>query len=812
MKTPFFHAALAAILLCAGGADLHGQGQRPAINQAHLQAVQFVKTYCADCHNPEKMKGEWSASPLLATRSVSENIPEWEEVLKQIAEQEMPPAKAKDAKRPTDVQYTAMAGWLQKEIAVATGNAGRLARRLNRAEYNNTIRDLLGLDVRTADSFPQDLGREGFDNVAEAQSVSPLLLQKYLRAAREALDLTIVKGGEPVKIQRRYFPLNFAQTGGREPVVASPIGLEKIIEAKELNAFKQPKDPALGIFALDFGSGQSGKDGKPGAVREGKGAHGYEVVLPHDGKGGRRAEMTIKSPVKFGRYRLSVQAYATATRGSDTFEPAGACIMGINVNGVRVFDQPVSVSDESKPYTFEFDTDRERTEITIAAASSVNKKDEPLIPRLVVCDATLEGPIYDAWPPAPHRAIFGPDGNWTVAEIFANFLPRAFRRPVQAAEIETYKAITDAELKGGASKEEAVSIGLQAALISPSFLYLVEESRPNRKLSDFEFATRLSYFLWSSMPDATLFALAKSGKLREPQTLKAQVLRMLRDPKAEALVDNFAGQWIGFRRLADLAPDAGVFKLWDEDLRKAMREESEHFFRHIMRENLSVLNFIESDFTFLNERLARHYGIEGVKGGEIRKVPLKPEFGRGGLLTQAGVLTLGSQPTRSSPVFRGKFVVEHLFNRPPPPPPANVPQLDESKVATPKNLREQLAQHSADANCAGCHVKMDPWGLALEGFDGIGRMRQMTDDEVTGILGVGQKIVGTAGLKKELFARKEAFVRGLMEKMLIYACGRTTTIDDRQQIPTLSAYVVKENYQFHALIMATTFSNAFQTR
>ncbi len=782
-----------------------------AMAPAHAQALQFVKTYCVDCHNAEKMKGDYDVTPLLKTRSVKENIPEWEDVLKQITEQDMPPRKAKEAKRPTDAQYTAMAGWLQKEVALATGNAGRLARRLNRAEYNNTMRDLLGADVHPADIFPQDLGREGFDNVAEAQSVSPLLLEKYLRAAREALAMVIVTQKEPEKLQRHYYPLNRDQRQGKEPTKTLPPDLAATVAVQP--EYKQ-QTLATQVMGLDFGSGSPGKDGKPGPVREGKGPHGYEVVLPHTGNMGRRGQIDFKNSLPLGRYKLVVRAYAEKAKSfkGDVLEPSGACVLGLDVNSIRVEERSVPIAAAPQVFEFEFSTDREKTGLSFGAASSVNKADLPGIPNLIICDAELTGPIYDQWPPAPHRAIFGPDGKWTVDEIISHFLPRAFRRPVTMDEVAKYRAIAEEETKAGASKEEAVNVALQAILVSPNFLFLVEDSRPDRKLNDYEFAARLSYFLWSSMPDADLTALAKSGRIRDPQTLRGQVLRMLRDPKAEAMVDNFAAQWIGFRRLGDIAPDPTVFKTWDEDLRKAMRDESENFFRYVMRENLSVLNFLDSDFTFVNERLARHYGIEGVKGSAFQKVTLKPELGRGGLLTQAGVLTLGSQPTRSSPVFRGKFVVEHLFNRPPPPPPANVPQLDESKVATPKNMREQLAQHAADANCASCHVKIDPWGLSMEGFDGIGLARKLSDDEVTGILAEGGKVVGSAGLKKELMARKDLFIRGLMEKTMLYACGRTMTIEDRQQVPQLCAYVAKEGYKFHAMVLAAVFSQPFQTR
>lgn len=800
----------------ATGAKEPGAAGSPAkttavASGAHAQAIQFVRTFCLDCHNAEKMKGDYDISPLLATRAVKDNIPEWQEVLHQITDQEMPPAKAKDHKRPTDAQYQAMAGWLEKEIAVATGNAGRLARRLNRAEYNNTIRDLLLVDARPADNFPQDLGREGFDNVAEAQSTSPLLLEKYLRAARSALDLAIVAGKEPAKLHRRFYPLNRDQQAGKEPTKPLPADLAATVATQP--TYKQ-QNLDVQVLGLDFGSGSPSTGPRPGSVREGKGAHGYEVVLAHTGNMGRRAEIGFKNPLPGGRYKIAVRAYAEKSKNKkgEVLEPTGACIMGFDIARRRTAERSVPLTDQPQTFEFEFPgSDGEKTAVSIGAATAVNKVDLPGIPNLVICDVELSGPLYDQWPPPSHRAIFGPDGSWSLEEIFANFLPRAFRRPVTADEIAKYRTIAEDEMKAGATKEGAVSVALQAVLVSPNFLFLVEESRPDKKLNDYEFAARLSYFLWSSMPDAELAALAKSGKIRDPQTLKAQVLRMLRDPKAEAMIDNFASQWIGFRRLADLAPDPTVFKTWDEDLRKAMREEAEEFFRHVMRENLSVLTFLDSDFTFVNERLARHYGIDGVKGGEFRKVALKPELGRGGLLTQAGVLTLGSQPTRSSPVFRGKFVVENIFNRPPPPPPANVPQLDEAGATSPKNLREQLAQHASDANCSGCHVKMDPWGLALEGFDGIGLARAMTDDEVTGILAEGQKVVGTAGLKRELLARKDAFVRGLMEKTLLYACGRTLTIDDRRHMPSLCSYVAKEGYRFHALIMAAVFSQPFQS-
>lgn len=284
---------------------------------------------------------------------------------------------------------------------------------------------------------------------------------------------------------------------------------------------------------------------------------------------------------------------------------------------------------------------------------------------------------------------------------------------------------------------------------------------------------------------------------------------MLKEPKADALVENFAAQWLNVRRGDDLMPKFGS---WDPDLQYAMQQEPKEFFRYVMRENLSLLTFLDADFTFLNQRLARHYGISGVNGSSFRKVALKPEDHRGGLLTQALVLSIGSPPTRTSPVSRGKFVVDAIFNRPPPNPPANVPKLDEKAVATPKTLRDQLAQHARDPQCAGCHEKIDYWGLALEGYDGIGALRKVTPQDETAVLPDGRALVGIDGIKQELLRRKSDFVRGLAEKMMLYSLGRTLTFDDKEQIPAIHDHVAASKYAFSSLVEAIVLSEAFHRR
>lgn len=772
-------------------------------------ARQFLQTYCVSCHGEKKPKGDFDIRPLIESNDLKEHLPRWLDVLDQLDSAQMPPRKNLKAKRPQAIEYRELATWLKPAIQVASRSGGRLTRRLNRAEYNNTIRDLLLIDPRPADRFPQDLGRQGFDNVAEAQSVSLLLLEKYLRAARESLSQAIVTGPEPAQINVRYFPLGSSQKSGKSPIKPSSIALETLARKERREQEKGP----VQFLRLDWSSGSRDGDGN---VREGKGAHGYEVRLEHTGNSSRRGSFQFNNLLPGASYRLTVRCYAEQARDrrSEQFiEPTGSCLMGIFVNGERIHTQPVGITKKPGIFEFNFTTQRTKTEVAMAASSSVNEKDRPGIPNLVVCEAAISGPLYDSWPPASHRAIFGDEGKKSLREIFSRFITRAFRRPSTDEEISLYISIAESGMEDGLGQEEAVALALQAALASPNFLYMVEGTRPGGALSGYEVASRLSYFLWSSMPDKELFQLAAAGRLGNTAILREQVKRMLEDPKAEALVENFAAQWIGFRRMNDIAPDPTVFRKWDEDLRSAMRAEPEHFFRNVLRENLELGSFLDSEFTFVNERLARHYGIDGVVGGEFRKVKLDPATHRGGLVTQAGVLTLASQPTRSSPVFRGKFVIDKLFNRPPPNPPADVPPLtDEPELSKPGNLREQLARHVRDPACAGCHSKIDPWGIALENFDGIGTWRDLPEDDLATVLPDGTRFSGPEGLKKILMGRRDQFLRGLAEKLFLYALGRTLTLDDFDQVDLLVEQTRREGGTFRALATFIVLSESFRKR
>lgn len=778
----------------------------PAFNPANSSA--FFKAYCVACHGATKPEGYFNnlnIEPLLAGGKLAESVTTWQAVLERLEARDMPPDDGKSV-RPGEEDFEKSSAWLRHELVRFTPPRGHWSRRLNRLEYNNTIRDLLRIDYGAADEFPPDLGLEGFDNIVEAQSLAPNLLEKYAQAAQDSLERAIFSGERPPLIDIHYYPITREQWEKKAPLKPSPIDLEQVIGRHEV--------------AFDYGGAKTGDVRflvAGGTQREGKGPHGYETVIEHrqhPEKRGAQIHFEWPSPVLGARYKVKVKAYAEPNQDKQGREipPSGPCILGFFANHRSIARVAVELGTEPKEYEFEFVANsRHHVSLRMNAQAEANGRDTQGVPRLIICEAELIGPFLDSWPPPSHQAIFGPDNSWKTAEILAHFIERAFRRPASADEIATYCSLIDAETAVGTSQQDAILLALQAILVSPNFLFLVEQSRPDGSLSDYELATRLSYFLWSSMPDAELFRLAGEGKLHDPATLREQVTRMLADPKAEALVDGFAVQWLGIRRANDLTPDSKLFPTWDNDLRRAMQEESESFFRYVMRENLSLLSFLDADFCFVNQRLAKHYGLDGVTGLELRKFDLKPEDGRGGVLTQGLVLAVGAQPTRTSPVNRGKFVVDKLFNRPPPNPPADVPKLEENPAGkSPQTLREQLAQHARQTQCAACHQKIDYWGLALEGYDAIGGRRKVTAVDESASLPDGRAVVGAAGLKQELLRRKADFIRGLSEKMMLYALGRTLTFEDKEQIPAIGQQVAADEYRFHTLVKAIVLSDAFR--
>ncbi|GIW80836.1 MAG: filamin [Gemmatales bacterium] len=687
----------------------------------------------------------------------------WANVVRKLRTGEMPPSRSP---QPTRAERERLANWIETQLVkVDCGlkrDPGRVTvRRLNRAEYNNTIRDLVGVDFKPAKDFPADDVGYGFDNVGDVLSLPPILMEKYLEAAEKIADAAILTPEEQTS-KPRIIP-------AKTLVGGSPVGKFRGLfsAGKVSTAFNSPSD---------------------------------------------------------GEYILRVQAYA---------QQAGpeSARMQVEIDGkpVKVFQVEAVEGDETD---YELKLRLAKGRHTIAAAF-INDYFNPKDPNprnrdrnLFVGDISVQGPIGGEPKPVPasHRQLVicqpgkGMSPDECARRILSRFASRAYRRPATKEEVEQLVNLVRLARKNGDSFEAGLELAVTAVLVSPKFLFRIEEDpRPDdpnvvRLINEFELATRLSYFLWSSMPDERLFDLARpEGELRK--NLDAEVRRMLRDPKVQALVDNFAGQWLQIRNLSKASPNPDQFPSFNDALRQDMAQETKLFFATILKEDRSILDFIDADFTFVNERLARHYGMKGIRGEEFRRVKVD-RAQRGGVLTMATVLTVTSNPTRTSPVKRGKWILENILGTPPPPPPPEVEELDESKNAVEAgSLRKRMELHRSKPICASCHERMDPLGFGFENYDAIGAWRNKDGPfpiDASGTLPDGQKFNGPAELKAILKMRKKDFARCLSEKMLTYALGRGLEYYDKCAIDEIVARLVKNEYRFSALILAVVHSDPFQ--
>ncbi|MBI5772210.1 MAG: DUF1592 domain-containing protein [Verrucomicrobia bacterium] len=743
---------------------------RPSADPSALayekQVRPLLEKYCYDCHGAKKAKADLALHGYRDLAAIQKDRKVWEKVMHNIRSREMPP---EDKPQPTQEQRDQMAEWIESElfnVDCSKPDPGRVTlRRLNRAEYNNTIRDLVGVNFSPAEDFPPDDAGYGFDNIGDVLSVPPVLLEKYLAAAEAIMDRAVVTDFTP-----------------KRPVVT--------VAAKDLEA----TGPA-GMFN-DFGRMVT-KDGEASLRRTVKTAGEYIFRV-------RANSRQVGSEVSRMEIRLNGRAVkAFAVTGSvdspGTYEIRSQLAPGVHKWSMVLLN----------PYTAPTD-------------SKGRKRDRGFL----IESVEISSPPQPVALTETHQKIFAVPATVTkpddkAREIIRNFARRAFRRPVKNEEVERYLTFVRMAQKEGENFEKGVKLALQAVLVSPHFLFRGElQPQPDNPkavhpIDDYALATRLSYFLWSTMPDAELFALAEKKQLRP--NLEKQVARMLKDPKAEALVDNFAGQWLQIRNLRLMAPDAKQFPKFDEPLRAAMERETELFFDHIMRHDRSVLEFLNGDYTFLNERLARHYGIQGVSGDKFQQVSLKGSP-RGGVLTHGSILTLTSNPTRTSPVKRGKFVLENLLGTPPPPPPPDVPELAderEGKELT-GTLRQRMEQHRNDPNCSGCHARMDPIGFGMENFDGIGAWRGQEGGlavDASGKLVSGENFAGPAELRDILAKSKsKEFIRCLSEKMLTYALGRGLEYYDRCAVDEITKGVAQGGHRFSALVTSIVKSTPFLMR
>ena len=829
---------VACILVAAAcHVSLFAAEQPAADEQTYTKKIRpLLKQHCFRCHGQKKQEASLRIDSLGPDLIAEQTAQVWHELINRVNLGEMPP---KDEPQLAPEQLTSLTEWITAELArvkVASQQSGGrvVLRRLNRAEYNNTIRDLVGINFDAGKELPADAVAHGFDNIGSALSLSPLQMEKYLRVARTIIDLAIVSGEQPKRERWRFQ----AERRSKEDR-----GYYFEHDAKFGNTGTTPNKQRGRYIAWTLGSGQ--KEFK---------TEGFEHLKPVD-KTEFRTQVLRAIDFTYphaGEYIIRARAYGHyPKRKMSEHYLYGPPRLNVTSNGIRILATDVTATaDAPQVYETRFYTAAVQTTVFIRNRYEYSPSliwldlGERIHPRLPDFPAPylavdwyeVDGPVYDSWPPESHTRILFPSANRNdeeayAREVLAAFASRAFRRPAREEEVDALvAAFMRARVQKG-SFEEAIKVPLIAALCSPNFLFLTEDppasEREPRPLKDFELAARLSYFLWSSPPDEELLDLAAAGKLRDDKVLDAQVVRMLKDPKSQALVNNFTEQWLGLRKLGAVVPDDRLFPRYGEHLEESMAGEAKSFFAEILQNDLSVLNFIDSDFAMLNERLARFYEIKGVRGDHFRKVALKPEDHRGGLLTQAAMLTITSNGTRTSPVKRGIWILENILADPPPPPPPDAGEIPPPKVPGPRQatVRQRLAIHRSVPACAACHAKIDPLGFALENYDASGFYRtkessrnhlnphpQDPNVDATGKLPDGRTFNGVDELQVILLKEEDRFLDCLSEKLLIYALGRGLTYADRDTVEQLRQSLKSNGYHLRGLITDIVHTKAFQTK
>jgi mono/diheme cytochrome c family protein len=771
---------LAVGAIVAGLGAPQARAQQPASQPAAEETpspASLTEQYCLACHN-DNLKTAGISLQRLNASDVSTDAYVWEKVLRKVSAGEMPPAGMPHPDQPAVAAFTS---WLTDALdraAEKNPDPGRpTLHRLNRAEYSNAIRDLLALDIDPGDTLPADDSGYGFDNIADVLSVSPVLLERYILVARRVSRLAVGNTAEKP----------FKETFKRS----------------RATGFLDAGQPRNVTYDLPFGArgGTSLRYYFPLDAE-------YVITIELNGGGENPGEThQLRLPLKAGMRTLGITFLGDAAKEESAAPSLGRRFFGappkaetpapldVRLDGARVqlIDLPPSASAPRL------------TGVTIAGPyNAQGPGDTPSRARIFTC-----------------RPATSAEEGSCAKQILASLARRAYRRPVTDADVSPLMALYQMG-RQESDFEVGIEKALQAMLVSPSFLFRLERDPAGLapgsvyRLSDVELASRLSFFLWSSIPDEELLRLAEQGKLHDPDILEHQVRRMLDDRRAQALVENFAGQWLYLRNVESVKPDAEEFPDFDADLRVAMERETQLFFETILRENRSVLEFLDADYTFLNQRLAEHYGIPNIYGPQFRKVTLK-DSNRGGLLGQASILAVTSYPNRTSVVLRGKWVLENLFGMPPPPPPPDVPDLKE-KASSGKRLsmREAMEMHRVNPTCASCHARMDPIGFALENYDAVGKWRTVdagSPIDATGKLPDGSEFEGPAELKKVLLSGyRDQFVKTVTEKLLTYALGRGVEYYDKPTVRSITRQAVRDHYRLQDLIVAIAASTPFQMR
>lgn len=766
------------------------------------EAVQWIDRHCLKCHSGSNAKTSFVVTGLTDNFSDQHQREQWLAILEQLEEGRMPPASEP---RPSMKEVQERMDWIRsnaiREEESRRESRGRVVmRRLNRAEYANTVRDLLGVEVDLTDLLPMDTSTNGFDNNAELLHTSSFLMRNYLDAADRVIDEAIANRSKPWILKKRF-----------------DIKEEKTVKASG-SVYRHIED-------------------------------GVAIFAAWESANIRVTMWNFRSHVR-GKYRFRIAGYGFQSEGKPvTFRVTAGTLKEVTEEHlIDYFSVPAD-----QPTVIEFVEHLEpESRIRILAEGlpalppAVEKigADKYQGPGLVIQWVDVEGPLLESWPPPSHRSLFGelpqvrvaPDRFEVVSDqpmrdaqsILLRFARRAFRRNVNDEDIQPFLARVKSKLDQGESFEQAIRVGLKGILVSPHFLFLREQGP---RLNDFEIASRLSYFLWSSMPDEELLQLAANSQLHNQDQLRRQVERMLNDPKAKAFTTNFTGQWLSLRAIDATLPDGTLYPEYDDILKTSMIKETTMFFDEVLRLDLPLTHFISSDFSFLNARLAKHYGIAGIEGMDMRKVTLPVDSHRGGLLTMGSVLKVTANGTTTSPIIRGSWILERILGTPPPKPPENVEAI-EPDIRGATTIREQLAKHRNVESCASCHRKIDPPGFALESFDVIGGWREHyratgeprqvngrrvrfwdgpavdPSDELLD----GRRFRNIDEYKELLLEDKQQIARNLAEKLLAYATGTAPSFSDKQAIDAIIIRLGDKDYGFRSLIHEIVQSTPFQTK
>ena len=760
----------------------------PATNRA------LVDKYCVVCHSDKLKTGGLSLQSADLTR-VPENAETWEKVIRKVRVQAMPP---QGMPRPDQATLNAFASSLENAIdtaAAARPNPGRSTlHRLNRSEYANAIRDLLALDVDTTTLLPPDDESYGFDNIADVLKTSPSLLERYMSASWNISRLAV---GDPAIAANSTTYRARADLSQNEHLDGLPLGTRGGIVVKH-------NFPLDGEYVIKVRLWRVTAD----MIRGLEDQHQVEIAVD-----GRR--------VKLEKIGGPEDQHLSETNSG------ASCIDIDNRLTVRV---PVKAGPRTVTATFLTAIESEAQDDNILKPfirsnyDVLDYRGEPVVDRI-----TIEGPLNASGPgetPSRKKVFVCRPANGTdevpcAKKIISTLARRAYRRPVTDNDLETLIGFYQLGRNGGGNFDMGIEAAIQRLLASPEFIFRFEPDPANvtpdkpYRISDTELASRLSFFLWSTIPDDQLLNVAAQNKLHDPVLLEQQVRRMLADPRAEALVTNFADQWLYLRNLKNIQPDFQTFPDYDDNLRQAMKRETELFFGSIISENRSVIDLLDADYTFVNERLARHYGIPNVYGTDFRRVTIT-DPNRRGLLGQGSILTVTSLANRTSPVLRGKWILTNILGNPPNPPPPNVPALKENEAGAKKlSVRERLEQHRTNEPCNGCHKLMDPVGFSLENFDAVGQWR-INDDgaqiDAAGTLFNGAKVDGPVALRNMLVADRDVFAKVLTEKLMTFALGRGVEYSDMPTVRGILRDAAKDDYRFGSIVLGIVKSTPFEMK